>query len=531
MASIELKNVTKIYEGFKALDALNLTVPSGSVYGLIGPNGAGKTTAIRHMMGVLRQDAGSVLLDGEPVFENPSVKARMLCIPDEPYFTSTSTTRDLMKFTRALYPRFDTERYEKLREIFALDDTRPIRRLSRGMQKQSAFWIALAARPEVLVLDEPVDGLDPVMRRQVWSLVMEDVAEEGMTVLVSSHNLRELEDVCDHVGIMQRGRCLLEKSVSELQETTTKVLLALPDGTALPEEGLDILHRSSTGKLQTLVGNFLDNGGVVELAAHAAGIISSPKLLFQGAIRRISHKRDHTGNLQRDDPSVEPALLGLGRHALADEVGQLPDDGRIGHMKRKGIRGRQRVLVELKAQLREAGGQFAVYLLVFVGKGRAAAGEPLVGLFEQSPLFGVQPQRLPPIVNRLDPGEQLRIEAYVIAELGQHGRKLQRESLHRIVRMRLVQVEENIGDAVQTTAAELERLDRIGECRGLGVADDRGDVGASLAHGLLESRLVMLVRDLRELRSSVGSRRLDEQRIDVRAGRAERQGCCHTTDY
>ena len=233
MASIELKNVTKIYEGFKALDALNLTVPSGSVYGLIGPNGAGKTTAIRHMMGVLRQDGGSVLLDGEPVFENPAVKARMLCIPDEPYFTSTSTTRDLMKFTRALYPRFDTERYEKLREIFALDDTRPIRRLSRGMQKQSAFWIALAARPEVLVLDEPVDGLDPVMRRQVWSLVM--------------------EDVCDHVGIMQRGRCLLEKSVSELQETTTKVLLALPDGAALPEEGLDILHRSSTGKLQTLI--------------------------------------------------------------------------------------------------------------------------------------------------------------------------------------------------------------------------------------------------------------------------------------
>ena len=160
MASIELKNVTKIYEGFKALDALNLTVPSGSVYGLIGPNGAGKTTAIRHMMGVLRQDAGSVLLDGEPVFENPSVKARMLCIPDEPYFTSTSTTRDLMKFTRALYPRFDTERYEKLREIFALDDTRPIRRLSRGMQKQSAFWIALAARPEVLVEEDNLAWLE-----------------------------------------------------------------------------------------------------------------------------------------------------------------------------------------------------------------------------------------------------------------------------------------------------------------------------------------------------------------------------------
>lgn len=254
MASIELKNVTKIYEGFKALDALNLTVPSGSVYGLIGPNGAGKTTAIRHIMGVLRQDAGSVLLDGEPVFENPAVKARMLCIPDEPYFTSTSTTRDLMKFTRALYPRFDTERYEKLREIFALDDTRPIRRLSRGMQKQSAFWIALAARPEVLVLDEPVDGLDPVMRRQVWSLVMEDVAEEGMTVLVSSHNLRELEDVCDHVGILNRGQVLLERSLSDLQDNTVKLQVAYAGVTEpmLPSE-LNILHRSHVGRVYTYI--------------------------------------------------------------------------------------------------------------------------------------------------------------------------------------------------------------------------------------------------------------------------------------
>ena len=254
MPKIELKNVTKIYEGFKALDALNLTVPSGSVYGLIGPNGAGKTTAIRHMMGVLRQDAGSVLLDGEPVFENPSVKARMLCIPDEPYFTSTSTTRDLMKFTRALYPRFDTERYEKLREIFALDDTRPIRRLSRGMQKQSAFWIALAARPEVLVLDEPVDGLDPVMRRQVWSLIMQDVAERGTTVLVSSHNLRELEDVCDHVGIMNKGKVLLERSLSELQENTVKMQIVFR-GEGAPElpAGLNLLHESHLGRVFTII--------------------------------------------------------------------------------------------------------------------------------------------------------------------------------------------------------------------------------------------------------------------------------------
>ena len=252
MASIELKNVTKSFDGFRALDNLSLCVPSGSVYGLIGPNGAGKTTAIRHIMGILRQDEGTVRLDGEDVFENPKAKARMVCIADEPYYTPTCTTRELMLFNRALYPNFDTERYEALRDVFGMDDTRPIRRLSRGMQKQSAFWIALAARPEVLVLDEPVDGLDPVMRRKVWSLVMDDVAQRGTTVLVSSHNLRELEDVCDHVGILHRGRCLVEKSVADLQETTTKILIALPDGAELPE-GLDILRETMTGKLKTLI--------------------------------------------------------------------------------------------------------------------------------------------------------------------------------------------------------------------------------------------------------------------------------------
>ena len=252
MNTIELKGVTKTFDGFKALDALDLTVPEGSVYGLVGPNGAGKTTAIRHMTGMLRPDAGQVLLLREPVWENTAVKARMACIPDEPWFFSGASTRDMMAFYRELYPRFDQGRYEKLRAAFALDEQRPIRRLSRGMRKQSAFWLALSLRPEVLILDEPVDGLDPVMRRQVWSLLMGDVAENGTSVLVSSHNLRELEDVCDRIGILQRGRCLLEKSVADLQETTVKFVLALPEGTKLPE-GLDILHDSAAGQLRTLI--------------------------------------------------------------------------------------------------------------------------------------------------------------------------------------------------------------------------------------------------------------------------------------
>ena len=252
MNMIELRSVTKYFDTYPALNALDLAVPQGAVYGLIGPNGAGKTTAIRHIAGMLRQDEGEVLLSGESIFENESVKERIFCIADEPYAFLLASTRDMMEFYRQMYPRFDTGRYEKLRDAFSLDEKRPIRRLSRGMRKQAAFWLALSARPEVLVLDEPVDGLDPVMRRQVWSLIMGSVAEMETTVLVSSHNLRELEDVCDYVGILQKGRCLLERSVADLQESTVKVLLALPDGGELPE-GLNVLHESAAGRLRTLI--------------------------------------------------------------------------------------------------------------------------------------------------------------------------------------------------------------------------------------------------------------------------------------
>ena len=252
MAKIEFKNVVKDYDGFHALDGLSIAVEPGCVYGLVGPNGAGKTTAIRHLCGVLRQDEGKVLVDGEPVYENLSVKSRMLCVPDEVFWYTQDSTRDMMKFYRGIYPAFDGELYERLGEAFPVDEKRPMRRLSRGMQKQSAIRLALASRPEVLVLDEPMDGLDPVMRRQVWSLILGDLAERGTTVLVSSHNLRELEDVCDHVGILHKGRCLLQRSLNELQENLVKVLLALPDGTDLPA-GLETLHRSKLGHLHTLI--------------------------------------------------------------------------------------------------------------------------------------------------------------------------------------------------------------------------------------------------------------------------------------
>ena len=249
---IEVRNVSKSFDGFKALNQLSINVPTGAIYGLVGPNGAGKSTIIRHITGIYRQDEGEVLVNGEPVYENPNVKKEIAYIPDDVFFFAQSTIKDMMKFYKGVCPSFSVERYEKLRKAFELNENSKMRSLSKGMQRQAAFWLMVSMCPKVLVLDEPVDGLDPVMRRQVWGILMSDVAENGTTVLVSSHNLRELEDVCDHVGIMNKGKLLLERNLSDLQDNIAKVQLALPDGKTLPKE-LKILHHSSTGRLQTII--------------------------------------------------------------------------------------------------------------------------------------------------------------------------------------------------------------------------------------------------------------------------------------
>ena len=251
---IEVKNVVKTFDGFAALNDATLSVPTGAVYGLVGPNGAGKSTIIRHLTGIFRQDSGTVRLGGEDVWENAALKAKIAAIPDDWYYFNSAGIGDMMRFYKGFYPNFSTERYEKLREVFELDEKRPIRRFSKGMQKQAAFWLALSAMPDYLILDEPVDGLDPVMRRQVWSLMMGDVAERGTTVLVSSHNLRELEDVCDHVGILNKGKVLLERSLSDLQDNTVKIqaAYAAAEEPALPPE-LEVLHRSAVGRVYTYI--------------------------------------------------------------------------------------------------------------------------------------------------------------------------------------------------------------------------------------------------------------------------------------
>ena len=244
----EIKNVTKTFGDFKALDDLSMTVPAGTVYGLVGPNGAGKSTIIRHLTGVYRPDSGTITMDGQPVYENPVQKARIGYIPDDVFYFPSASLEEMRRYYRSMYPKFDDALFDRLYEIFQLPKKGQMRRFSKGMQKQAAFHLTICTRPDVMVLDEPVDGLDPVMRRQVWNLILSDVAQRGTTVLISSHNLRELEDICDHVGIMDHGKMLLERSLADMQGATHKLQMV-----GEVPEGLEVLHESQVGRLKTLV--------------------------------------------------------------------------------------------------------------------------------------------------------------------------------------------------------------------------------------------------------------------------------------
>ena len=247
---IRVTNLTKTFADTKALDNCQVHIPKGAVYGLVGPNGAGKSTLIRHLTGIYRPDSGEVLIDGEPVFDNPAAKRKFAYIPDDIFYFRNASIKEMANFYRGIYPTFDMSLYEKLVAAFNLDPKKALSKFSKGMVKQAAFLLALSVRPELLILDEPVDGLDPVMRRQVWSVMLQDVAERNMTVLVSSHNLRELEDVCDYVGIMHQGKMLLEQSLSRMQENLLKVQVVF--GESRPDD-LPTVHSSKNGRIETLI--------------------------------------------------------------------------------------------------------------------------------------------------------------------------------------------------------------------------------------------------------------------------------------
>ena len=251
---IEVNGLYKSFDKFKALNGVNMHVEKGNIYGLVGPNGAGKSTLIRHLTGVYRADAGEILVDRQPVYENREIKEKIVCIPDELFYFLQADTLEMKRFYKGIYKNFDEKLFERMKDYFpTIDVKRSIRRLSKGMQKQVAFWLAICCKPEVLILDEPVDGLDPVMRRQVCSILMSEVAEREMTVLVSSHNLRELEDVCDHVGIMHKGQIMIERSLSDLQGNISKIQVACASGVPKLPEQFDVIHMSNTGRVYTLI--------------------------------------------------------------------------------------------------------------------------------------------------------------------------------------------------------------------------------------------------------------------------------------
>ena len=249
-----MNGLKKNFETFCALDGVDMHVKRGAIYGLVGPNGAGKSTLIRHLTGIYRGDAGEVLIDGEPVYENKNVKSKFAYIPDDLFYFLQADTMEMKRFYEKIYPDFDNKLFYRLQEFFpTIDVKRNIRRLSKGMQKQVAFWLTICCKPELMILDEPVDGLDPVMRRQIWSILMSEVAERNMTVLVSSHNLRELEDVCDHVGIMHKGKLMIERSLSDLQGNISKIQVACQSGVPKLPDNFEVLHMANTGRVFTLI--------------------------------------------------------------------------------------------------------------------------------------------------------------------------------------------------------------------------------------------------------------------------------------
>lgn len=251
---IELNGVSKHFDGIEALQNISLDIDKGSIYGLVGSNGAGKTTLLKILAGVYKQDEGQVHIDSQPVFENNEAKAHMVFIPDFLYFFHNYSIQDMAVFYRCMYPRWDQDRYLKLQDVFNLDVKRPIKTLSKGMQRQVAFWLGLSIMPDVMILDEPLDGLDPVMRQKVKNLIIQDVADREMTVIISSHNLRDLEDICDCIGILHQGVMLIQKALDDLKTDVHKIQIAFTEGIPLLLlQNVPLLYREERGSVLILI--------------------------------------------------------------------------------------------------------------------------------------------------------------------------------------------------------------------------------------------------------------------------------------
>ena len=266
---IEANGLTKSFDGFVAVDHLDLKIADNAVFGLVGTNGAGKSTFLKMAAGILKPDSGNIIIDGERVYENPHIKQEFFYISDDQYFFETAKPREMLPLYSKLYPKFDKTRFEELLKSFELPAERRISTYSKGMKKLLAIIYGLSAKTKYIYMDETFDGLDPVMRQAVKSLMAADMSDRGLTPVITSHNLRELEDICDHVGLLHKGGILLSEELDDMKLNIHKVQCVLNDGLTEDDiKGLDIILSEKRGSLLTLTVR----GSEEEIAAAFAGV-------------------------------------------------------------------------------------------------------------------------------------------------------------------------------------------------------------------------------------------------------------------
>lgn len=262
---IEVKGLSKNFDKIKAIDGVSARIEEGHVFGLIGTNGAGKSTFMRMLSGVLKPEAGEILIDGEPVYDNPAAKEKIFYISDDQYFFKSGTPRDMMKLYRTCYPAFDGEKWKDLMGKFGLDEKRKINTFSKGMKKQLSVICGICAGTKYLLCDETFDGLDPVMRQAVKALFVREIDARGLTPVIASHNLRELEDICEYVGLLHRGGILLEKDIDDMKLNIHKLQCVIREEEMLRKikNSLDVVTVDNRGSLYTVTVRG-DKEGILE---------------------------------------------------------------------------------------------------------------------------------------------------------------------------------------------------------------------------------------------------------------------------
>lgn len=251
---IEVKNLSKSFDSIKAIDHINAKIEDGHVFGLIGTNGAGKSTFMRMLSGVLKPEEGEILVDGEPVYDNPAVKEKIFYISDDQYYFRSGTPVDMLKLYQTCYPAFDGAKWKSLMEKFGLDEKRKVNTFSKGMKKQLSVICGICANTKYLLCDETFDGLDPVMRQAVKALFVKEMDERGLTPVIASHNLRELEDICEYVGLLHRGGILLEKDIDDMKLNIHKLQCVIREDEMLQKirSSLEVVTIDNRGSLYTV---------------------------------------------------------------------------------------------------------------------------------------------------------------------------------------------------------------------------------------------------------------------------------------